>query len=136
MIKLVLLVVLPVIIGCSGNSAPAIPPTSGDFVKNDNGFGTAHVFGIDFSVRVNSSGASTNDSIHADLVNPQNSSARKRFTLGDDIAIELKSISESKVQFMFNDQNFGLLNVGDKVIIDDERNVLVNGIARTANPQS
>jgi hypothetical protein len=34
---------------------------------------------------------------------------------------------------MFNDQNFGTLNVGDKVVIDDERNVEVNGTPRSPN---
>ena len=62
--------------------------------------------------------------------------SRKRFTFGDDIAIQRDRISESKVQFMFNDQDFDDLNVGDKVVIDDERNVEVNGtprLPRTSN---
>ena len=108
-------------------------PTTGDFVKNDKGAGTAQVFGIDFSVRVNSGGASTDFAIDANFVEPEQSSARKRFTLGDDITIQLDSIDESEVRFVFNDQDFGTLNVGDKVVIDDERNVEVNGTPRSPN---
>ena len=116
--------------GCGGSSTPTIPPTAGDFVKNNDGIGTAQVFGIDFSVTANSSGASTGDAIDANFVDPEQSSARKRFTLGDDITIQLDSVDESEVRFMFNDQDFGTLNVGDKVVIDDERNVEVNGNPR------
>jgi len=128
--KIISLVLLA-LVGCGGTSTPAIPPTTGDFVKNNDGVGTAEVFGIDFSVRVNSSGASTDDAIHANFVHPEQSSARKRFTLGDDITIQLDSVDESKVRFIFNDQDFGTLNTGDKVVIDDERHVEVNGTPRS-----
>ncbi len=119
--------VLLALAGCGKTSTPALPPTAGDFVKNDNGIATAQAFGIDFSVRANSGGASTNDAIEANFVEPQQSRATKRFTLGDDIAIQLDSVNESEVRFMFNDQDFGILKVGNKVVIDDERNVEVNG---------
>ena len=121
------------IVGCSESSAPPIPPTAGDFVKNNDGFGTAQVFGIDFSVHVNASGTGTDDAIHANFVEPEQSSARKRFTFGDDITIQLDSVDASQVRFMFNDQDFGVLNVGDKVVIDDERSVEVNGTPRLPN---
>jgi hypothetical protein len=131
--KIISLVLLA-LVGCGGTSTPALPPTTGDFVKNNDGVGTAQVFGIDFSVRANSGGASTDAAIDANFVDPEQSSARKRFTLGDDITIQLESVDESKVRFMFNDQNFGTLNVGDKVVIDDERNVEVNGTPRVPKP--
>ena len=57
--------VLLTLVGCGGTSTPALPHTTGDFVKNNDGVGTAQVFGIDFSVRVNSSGASTDVAILA-----------------------------------------------------------------------
>lgn len=130
----ILCLLLLALVGCGGTSTPAIPPTTGDFVKNSDGVGTARVLGIDFSVRVDSSGSTTDDAIHANLVDPEQSSARKRFTLGDDITIQLDSVDEAVVRFMFNDQDFGTLDVGDKVVIDDERNVEVNGTPRS--PQS
>ena len=129
----VISLVLLTLVGCGGTPTPAIPPTAGDFVKNNDGAGTARVFGIDFSVRVKAVSASTDDSIKANFVDPEQSSARKRFTLGDDITIQLDSVDQSKVRFLFNEQNFGTLNVGDKVVIDDERKVEVNGTPRSSN---
>ena len=122
--------VLLVLVGCSGSSTPAIPPTTGDFVTNNDGVGTAQVFGIGFRISVNSGGASTEDSIAANFVDAEQSSARKRFTFGDEITIQLDSVNEAEVGFIFNGQNFGNLNVGDQVVIDDERNVEVNGTPR------
>lgn len=116
--------------GCGASSTPRIPSTAGDFVKNADGIGTARVFGIDFSVTAKSSGASTDDAMKADFIDPQQSSAKKRFALGDDITIQLDSVDESKVRFQFKDQDFGILNVGDKVVIDEERKVKVNGSPR------
>jgi hypothetical protein len=116
--------------GCNNSASPVIPPTTGDFVKNQSGVGTAEVFGIEFRVKVNSRGARTEDRIHANFVDPEQSSARKRFTFGDEITIQLDSINEAEVSFLLNDQDFGTLNVGDKVVIDEERNVEVNGTAR------
>ena len=117
---------------CSESPAPPVPSTAGDFVDNNNGIGAAQVFGIDFSIGVTSSGASTDAAIHANFIEPEQSSAMKRFTLGDDITIQLESVNESEVRFTFNDQDFGLLNVGDKVVIDDERHVDFNGNHRSA----
>lgn len=122
------------LVGCGGTSTPTIPPTAGDFVKNNEGVGTAQVFGIDFSVRVKSSGASTNDAIEANFVDPEQSNARKRFTFGDEITIQLESLDAAKVRFLFNDQNYGTLNVGDKVVIDEDHMVEVNGTVRSPEP--
>ena len=58
----------------------------------------------------------------------------ERFTLGDDITVQLDSVNASEVRFVFNDQDFGSLNVGDNVVIDDERNVVVNGTPRAPKP--
>ncbi len=127
----IILIAFLALVGCGRTSAPPIPPTAGDFVKNNNGVGTARVFGIDFSVRVNSRGARTDGAIDANFADLEQSGARKRFTLGDDISIQLVSVDESEVRFMFNDQDFGALTVGDKVVIDDERNVEVNGTLRS-----
>jgi hypothetical protein len=83
------------------------------------------------AIPVNSSGASTDDAIDANFVDSEKSSARKRFALGDEITIELDSIDETEVRFIFNERDFGTLNLGDKVGIDDERNVVVNGTRRS-----
>lgn len=121
---------LVVLVGCSESPVPQIPSTTGDFVKNDSGVGTAKVFGIDFSVNVNSSGTIAGDAIDANFVDVEKSTARKRFTIGDEITIQLDSIGQSEVRFLFDEQDFGSLTVGDKVVIDDDRNVQVNGTPR------
>ncbi len=123
-------ILLLALVGCGSNSTPPIPPTSGDFVKNQDGLGTAQVLGIDFRVKAKSSGTSTQDAIQANFVDADKSTARKRFTIGDDIAIQLESVDKTEVRFVLNDQDYGSLNVGDKVVIDDERNVEVNGTRR------
>jgi hypothetical protein len=120
--------------GCGSNPAPTIPPTIGDFVRNNDGVATAQVFGITFRANTRSSGATTNDVIVANFLDPEMSSARKRFTIGDDIMIQLTSVDDSKVSFVFNDKDFGSLNIGDEVVIDDERNVEVNGTSRSPRP--
>jgi hypothetical protein len=124
-------VMLLLLVGCSGEAPPAIPPTAGDFIKNNNGVGTAQVLGIDFRVSAESGGASTTDALNADFIAPDQSSARKRFSIGDDVAIQLDSVNESVVSFHFNDRDYGQLNVGDQVVIDGARNVEVNGIRRS-----
>ncbi|MDE0866081.1 MAG: hypothetical protein OSA98_20020 [Rubripirellula sp.] len=134
MLQALLWCLLVASVGCNRSSTPAIPPTAGDFVMNNFGVGTAQVFGIDFRVNVAGSGASTEWAINISFTDATKSSARKRFTIGDDIVIQLDSISESEVKFIFNDQNFDNLNVGDHVVIDDEQNVEVNGESRLPKP--
>jgi hypothetical protein len=52
--------------------------------------------------------------------------------LADDLTIELVTKDEGKlVNFRLNGRNFGDLKRGDKVVIDEERNVTVNGEKRT-----
>lgn len=131
--KLSLAVLFLALVGCSRSSPPAIPPTAGDFVRNDNGAGTARVFGIDFRVTVDASGASTTDAIDANLVDGGQSTARKRFSIGDDVTIQLDSVDASVVRFTFNEQDYGTLSVGDQVVIDAERQVEVNGAPRSPN---
>lgn len=129
----IICILLLAIVGCGTQPTPAIPPTSDDFVKNGNGVGTARVFGIDFRMKTDSSGASAQTEISANFVEPERSTARKRFSLGDDVTIELESIDESQVRFVFNKQDFGILYVGDEVVIDDQRDVEVNGTKRLPN---
>lgn len=124
-------VLLLLLTGCGGNVEVPIPPTAGDFVDNQNGTGTARVFGIDFQVSVEGKGVRSEGTIHANLVEADKSEATKSFTMGDDVSVQLESIDESEVRFVFNDQNYGTLQVGDKVVIDDQRAVQVNGTPRT-----
>lgn len=84
-------------------------------------------FGIDFEV-AGADRAESESEVHG---NPKYSS-RAKITLADDLTIELVTKHEGKlVSFRLNRRNFGDLKRGDKVVIDEERNVTVNGEKRT-----
>jgi hypothetical protein len=109
--------------GCQRQVDIPIPPTNSGFIENSFGVSTARVFGIDFQ-------------IDANFFEPKKSLAKKSFTIGNDCAIELASINESTVNFRFQAQEFGVLRVGDRVIIDEKRNVIVNGEPRLPSEPS
>lgn len=117
--------------GCNSAPAPPFPPTVNDFVRNDPTGGTAKVFGINFQVETTSNGASTEFDFHANFADPSQSRAKIRFTFGDDVNVLLESIDQTKVRFQFNDRDFGTLNVGDEVTINEQRAVEVNGVIRS-----
>lgn len=94
---------------CGGSFSPEIPLTACDCVNNDRSIGIARVIGIDFSGNANSGGVNTESSIEPDFFEPEQTGARKRFVLGDDIPIQLDSINELEVRFMFDDQDCGAL---------------------------
>ncbi len=124
--KKVIAIALLSLVGCSGSTEPDIPPTSGGFVDSRGGVGTAQVFGIDFTVSVNSGGVTSEQTIHANFLDAEQSSAKSKFTFGDDLTVELESLNKTEVHFLFNDEDYGILNVGDKVSIDEKGNVTVN----------
>lgn len=128
--SLVLLAQLFVFVGCNSSPEIPIPPTSEDFAKSEDGVGKSKVFGIDFEVTGSTNGASSEDMVHADFLDPDKSGASKRFTFGDKMVIQLDSINASEVEFAYNDKDYGMLNVGDKVVIDADGNVEVNGTER------
>lgn len=126
----ILLLVLAAIVGCGGPTTPPIPNSTNDFVDNKNGVGTARVWNIDFQVLGTSGGVSAETAIDVDFTNPDHSDSTTRFRLGDDLTIQLNTIDKYDIGFLFNDQDYGVLHLQDKVVIDEERNVTVNGIAR------
>jgi hypothetical protein len=79
---------------------------------------------------VNSIGSGAENQIVPDVVNPDSSTIRRQFKIGDEITIQLTTVNASEVSFILNDRNFGSLNVGDEVEIYDERKVTVNGALR------
>lgn len=121
---------LLLLVGCGSNTELPIPPTGDDFADNRAGVGTARVFGIDFRVSVQGHGVSSDATFHANLVETEKSQASKSLTMGEDVSIELESINESEVRFVFNDQDYGTLHVGDEVVIDEQRTIEVNGKTR------
>jgi hypothetical protein len=106
------------------------PPTDGDFVTNLDGRGTAKVWGIRFEVADPvgaASGSEFEGGLHSD---PEQTNARVKITLGDDVDIQLQKVPGSPITFKLNGKPYGTLEVGDRVIIDKERNVKVNDTAR------
>ena len=96
-------------------------------VNSDTGMANGQAFGIDFKA-AGVSGAEVTFELHG---NPQYSS-RAEITLADDLNIELETVNEgNSVAFQLNGKKFGNLSKGDEVVIEEERNVTVNGEKRT-----
>ena len=102
------------------------PPKSQ--VTNINGKGTAEVWGVSFVVE-NPGGNAAGGSTIVNASNGHNDS-RMELTLGD-VVVQLARINEGPVSCTINDVDYGELSEGDDVKIDAERNVTVNGEART-----
>ena len=109
------------------------PPTDGDFVRYLEGRATARVWGIHFDVaepKGHASGSEFDGGIHSD---PEQTDARIKITMGDDVEIRLEKVPGSPIRFQMNGRPYGGLEVGDKVRIDKDRNVEVNDSARQAD---
>ena len=120
---------LAALAGCGQATKDTYPPSSGDYVKNSGGLGTAKVWGISFDVEEpvgESTGSRFNGSLSSE---PEKTNARIEITIGD-VKIRLEKVPGSPITFEFNDKKYRTLEVGDKVSIDKERNVKVNGSSR------
>lgn len=97
-------------------------------VSSDTGIATGQAFGIEFKI-AGASGAE----IASDISSSSKSSSRTEITLADDLKIKLKTMNEgTSVTLDLNGKNFGTLERGDKVEIEKNRNVMVNGEKRTS----
>ena len=115
--------------GCGEDTRDTYPPSSGDYVKNSNGLGTARVWGITFDVVEpvgTSAGSHFDGSLSSD---PEKTDARIDITIGD-VVMRLEKIPGRPITFEFGGMAYGTLEVGDKVTIDKERTVRVNGSLR------
>lgn len=135
--RLLIAICLTLLLALSGrgerkSGAGTYPPTNGDFVTNLDGRGTARVWGICFEVADpvgKASGSEFEGGLHSDL---EQTDARVRIALGDDVGILLEKVPGSPITFTLNERSYGTLDVGDQVIIDKERNVTINGTERQA----
>ncbi len=94
-------------------------------MNSDTGVATGKdAFGIDFEVA-----GATRASSRFELHGNTKYSSWAEITLADDLRIRLATRDEgSLVTFQLNGRNFGDLKRGDQVVIDEERNVTVNGV--------
>lgn len=103
----------------------------GDFVKNSDGHGTAWVWDIYFDVAEPVGGsAGSKYSGTSSGAFPENNKGQMTFNVGSDVNIRLQRVPGRPVLFELNDQTYGTLDPGDKVVIDKERSVTVNGTVR------
>ena len=134
-VSITLCMLVLALVGCRDKNQahpPTYPPSEGDFVKNIDGRGTAQIWSIDFEVAetVGRTVASHFEGgLHSD---PEKTNARVNITLGDDVKIRLEKIPGSPITLQFNNEDYGTVEVGDKVVIDKERNVSINGQVRRA----
>lgn len=116
--------------GCGEKKTATHPPTDGDFVRNSESRATAQVWGMHFDVADpvgTAAGSESEGGLHSD---PEQTDARVKVTLGDDVSIQLEKIPGRPITFQLNGKPYGTLEVGDRVVIDKERNVKVNDTAR------
>lgn len=113
------------VVGCERKAAPvAVGPFD---VNSETGMATGQALGIAFQV-AGASGAE----VTSDLSGSPQSSSRAEITLADDLKIKLQAMDEgNSVRFELNGKNFGNLERGDKVEIEKDRSVVVNGKNRT-----
>ena len=113
------------VVGCERKAAPvAVGPFH---VNSETGMATGQALGIEFKV-AGASGAE----VTSDLSGSPQSSSRVEITLADDLKIKLQAMDEgNSVSFELNGKNFGNLERGDKVEIEKDRSVVVNGKNRT-----
>lgn len=104
--------------------------SSGPFkVDGKTGVATGHALGIDFVV-AGATGVQTRNQVAAGK--PKNSSASLEITLADDAIIRLEMLEAGgPISFHLNGSDIGSLKAGDKVAIDEQRKVTVNGISRS-----
>lgn len=114
------------LVGCQAETTSL---SSGSFNVNGNtGVATGEALGIYFEV-ANATGVQSKALLKAGQ--PEHTSARTEITLADDAVIQLEMLeSGSPISFQLNGKEFGTLNEGDRVVIDENRNVTVNGITR------
>ena len=118
---------LMALVGCERNESSL---SAGPFkVNGTTGIATGQALGIDFEVA-----GATGVQSEWDL-KPGQSSGRVEVALADDGKIQVELLSGGRpITFQLNGTNYGTLEVGDKVVIDEDRNVTVNDTRR--EPQS
>lgn len=113
-------------LGCGNNATPVnVGPFS---VDGDTGVATGQAFGIKFNTA-----RGTKVEVISVALDSSGTVQRAAITLADDLRIDLQTVEGAEsATFQLNGRQFGILQAGDAVGIDEERNVTVNGDKRTA----
>ncbi len=116
------------LVGCERKTATfSVAPFE---VNGDTGIATGEALGIDILV-AGASEARLISSANLKPGEPAQSSGRAEITLADDVEIELEMIPGGRsIAFQLNGKKFGDLERGDEVVIDEDRNVAINGTQR------
>lgn len=119
-------ILLTSLAGCDTETSST---SSGPFnVDGSTGRATGQALGITFEVS-GATGVETKNLSKAGK--PEHTSARTEITLADDAIIYLEMLKGgSPISFQLNGTDFGALKEGDHVVIDEARNVKVNGVQR------
>ena len=117
--------------GCNPQGSVPLPPTDSDFIESTPDLLTARILSIDFKVHGNIGGVSNSTDIRASLSDPNKSKHKVFLNLGKDRTLNLNAVDENVVEFTFSEKNMGTLQVGDKVTIDADDTVKVNGKLRS-----
>jgi hypothetical protein len=114
------------VIGCESQKSSVI---SGPFhVDSNTGRATGQALGVTFEV-AGATGVRTVNQLAAGT--PEHTSARIEITLADDLILRLEMLEGGgPISFKVNGSDFAALKKGDKVVIDENRNVTVNGTLR------
>ena len=117
--------------GCNQQGSIPLPPTDSDFIESTPDLLTARILSIDFNVHGNIEGVSNSTDMRASFTDPSKSKHNIVLNLGNDRTLNLNAVNETVVEFTFCEKNMGTLRVGDKVVIDENDTVKVNGELRS-----
>lgn len=97
-------------------------------VDGDTGIATGRAMGVDFSV-AGASEAEVRFDANLKPGEPDKTSGNAEITLADDLRIELEMTEGGRsVGFRLNGKEMGDLEPGDRVVIDADKGVTINGV--------
>jgi hypothetical protein len=104
------------------------PGAGGDYVRSGDGQATARIEGIEFTVIAPGSGRTGSSSRSSVGVLPGTSETRHEVTLGD-VVIVVEG-RDGRLTLSVNAADYGPVNRGDSVLINEAREVFINGQRR------
>ncbi|HUU10801.1 MAG TPA: hypothetical protein VM431_09710 [Phycisphaerae bacterium] len=109
-----------------GPGGKGIARCSGDYVRSGGGQGSARVAGVEFEVREPGGGGSRSSTSSTSW--GLGSESKHEIAMGE-VEIVVKQ-RDGRIDFAVNGAYYGPVREGDRVVIDERRNVTVNGQRR------